>query len=220
MILFAADNHYKTRPGYCAYEIIKTDFPDMVFQEDDWNIFTKFDLARDCRLLILNMIASTCGNPLPDEEACRAVRKYCETGKNLLLLHGGSAAFWHCDWFRNNCGLRWVRPNDPDGIQSSFHPVEPYSIYCCKTRHPLIEKLQPMNFDTADEIYSKMEQVNPLWILMQTDISIGSQPMLTESLNQWGGKVINFVPGHQVHVTQHKDYISNLRTLIHYLLDE
>ena len=66
----------------------------MVFQEDDWNIFTKFDLARDCRLLILNMIASTCGNPLPDEEACRAVRNYCETGKNLLLLHGSSAAFW------------------------------------------------------------------------------------------------------------------------------
>lgn len=220
MIIFAADNHYGTHPGRCAFEEIKGNWPGMIFSEDDFNIFTRVDLAEECQLLILNMIGSTCGNPLPDEAACNAVKKYCESGKNLLLLHGSSAAFWHCSWFRENCGLRWVRPGDPDNIPVSVHPVEPYTVQISKTRHPLCSRLVPMTFNEADEIYSNLEQTRPLWILMHTTLSTGTQPMLTESINQWGGKVINFLPGHQKSATKHPDYIRNLNTLIDYSLSE
>lgn len=217
MIVFAADNHYKVNPGRCACEEIKDSFPEIIFHEDDWSIFTEIDLAEQCHLLILNMIGGTCGLPLPDEAACDAVKKYCQTGKNLLLLHGSSAAFWHCEWFRQNSGLRWVRKEDPDNVPASFHPVEPYTVEVAKTRHPLCSKLVPMFFDEPDEIYANLEQTLPLWILMQTTISAGTLPMLTESINQWGGKVINFLPGHNVSATRHPDYIRNLKTLIHYL---
>lgn len=217
MIIFAADNHYGVHPGLCAFEEIRGAHPDIIFSEDDWSIFNRYNLAKDCELLILNMIGSTCGNPLPDEEACLAVKRYCETGKNLLLLHGSSAAFWHCSWFRENSGLRWVRPGDPDEIPQSVHPVEPYTVKISKTRHPLCKKLVEMDFSEADEIYTVMEQTQPLWILMQTTISSGTHPMLTESVNQWGGKVINFMPGHKPSVTRHPDYIQNLKTLIAYL---
>ena len=67
MRLFVADDHYKAYPGRCQYECIRDSYPDMIFRENDWNAFTEFDLAKDCRLLILNMIADTCGLPIPDE---------------------------------------------------------------------------------------------------------------------------------------------------------
>ena len=220
MIIFAADNHYNAKPGRCAFEEIKSAYPEMIFREDDWSIFTEFDLASQCQLLILNMIGSTCGLPLPDEAACDAVKKYCQTGKNLLLLHGSSAAFWHCEWFRTNSGLRWVRKGDPDNVEPSHHPIEPYTVEVSKNRHPLCTKLVPMKFEQPDEIYANLEQTLPLWTLMQTTISCGTCPMLTESTNQWGGKVINFLPGHKDSSTRHPDYIRNLKTLIDYLKNE
>ena len=74
-----------------------------------------------------------------------------------------------------------------------------------------------MKFEQADEIYADLEQTLPLWTLMQTTISVGTFPMLTESINQWGGKVINFLPGHNESSSRHPDYICNLKTLIDYL---
>ena len=106
MIIFVADDHYESFPGRNTYEEIAADYPDMKFIENDWSIFTSVDLAGDCDLLILNMIADTCNLPVPDEAAAEAVKKYCEAGKNLLLLHGGSSAFWPYAWFRELVGIR------------------------------------------------------------------------------------------------------------------
>ena len=138
MIIFVADDHYESFPGRNTYEEIAADYPDMKFIENDWSIFTSVDLAGDCDLLILNMIADTCNLPVPDEAAAEAVKKYCEAGKNLLLLHGGSSAFWPYAWFRELVGIRWVRGNDPDGFVASFHPHEPYKVVRAKCRHRLV----------------------------------------------------------------------------------
>ena len=59
MKLFVADDHYQSFPGRNQYECIAESYPDMVFSENDWSIFTKYDLAKECDLLILNMIADT-----------------------------------------------------------------------------------------------------------------------------------------------------------------
>ncbi|MEI3002804.1 MAG: hypothetical protein V8T86_18270 [Victivallis sp.] len=65
----------------------------MKFVENDWSCFTACDLAKECDLLIRNMIADTCGLPIPDGKAAGAVKKYCEAGRPMLLLHGASSAF-------------------------------------------------------------------------------------------------------------------------------
>ncbi len=216
MIIFAADNHYGVNPGLHAYEVLKKDYPTMVFAEDDWSIFTKYDLAKDCELLILNMIASTCNIPEPNEEQSEAVLNYCKTGKPLLLLHGASSAFWHHSWWRVNCGLRWVRPNDPDEVPASTHPKEPFVIAPSKTRHELCKQLVTMDLP-QDEIYTELEQTCSLWTLMETNICNRTFPQCTESKNEWGGTVINFLPGHNPEVTSSEVYNKNVKILIDYL---
>ena len=217
MILFAADDHYQSFPGRNIHSEIAADYPDMRFFENDWECFTRFDLAVECRLLILHMIAGTCNLPLPGQEAAEAVRRYFETGKPVLLLHGGSAAFWPFDWFREAAGLRWVRGNDPDGVVASFHPKEPYRVEPAKCRHPLVSRLIPMDLP-QDEIYTALEQTRPMWVLMNTTISSGTFPQCTESTSPWGGRVINFLPGHAATVTRDPALIANVRTLIDSLL--
>ncbi len=217
MILFVADDHFNSHPGKNIHEMIAADYPEMHFFENDWSAFTRFNLAEECDLLILNMIASTCNLPLPDDAAAEAVRAYAETGKPMLLLHGSSAAFWHHAWFRELSGFRWVRPNDPDKVPASHHPKEAFRIDPAKCRHPLVKKLVPIDLP-PDEIYAELEQTQPLWILMNTRISEGTYPQCTESLSQWGGRVINFLPGHAPEATRNPALIANVRVLIDYLL--
>ena len=216
MKIFVADDHYKAYPGRNQYECIRDAYSDIVFRENDWSVFTEYDLAKDCDLLILNMIADTCGLPLPDEEQSAAVKRYLESGKNLLLLHGASAAFWHHSWYREIVGIRWVRNNDPDKVAASFHPKEPYCVKPSKVRHPLAGKLVEMDF-IEDEIYCSLEQVTPVTTLMETTISLGTFPQCTESFTPWGGKVINFLPGHRPEVTRDERLIANLKVLVDYL---
>lgn len=151
MILFVADDHFGARPGWHAYHALQADYPEMVFAENDWCAFSRINPAGACRLLILNMIAGTGGQPAPDATATAAVLAYCRSGRPLLLLHGGSAAFWPWPWWRRNCGLRWVRPEDPDGADPSFHPKEASQIRVSKSRHPLAACLEPMSLP-VDEI--------------------------------------------------------------------
>lgn len=217
MKLFVADDHYQAFPGRNQYECIRDSYSDMIFRENDWSVFTEYDLAKDCDLLILNMIADTCGLPIPDESQAASVKRYLESGKNLLLLHGASSAFWPYEWYRKLVGIRWVRNNDPDGVESSFHPKEPYCVKVSKVRHELAGKLQEMNFPIADEIYCSLEQVTPITTLMETTISLGTSPQCTESYTPWGGKVINFLPGHSKEVTRDPALIANLKLLIDYL---
>ncbi|MBQ7396107.1 MAG: ThuA domain-containing protein [Lentisphaeria bacterium] len=217
MKLFVADDHYKAFPGRNQYECISGTYSDMIFRENDWSVFTEFDLAKECELLILNMIADTCGLPVPTPEQAEAVKRYLETGKNLLLLHGASSAFWPYEWYRKLVGIRWVRGKDPDGVEASFHPKEPYCVKVAKVRHELAEKLVEMDFTIEDEIYCSLEQVTPITTLMETTISLGTSPQCTESFTPWGGKVINFLPGHRSEVTRDERLIANLKTLIDYL---
>ena len=155
------------------------------------------------------------GNSCDQFCICRNRRIICQHGgrKNLLLLHGGSSAFWPYAWFRELVGIRWVRGNDPDGFVASFHPHEPYKVVRAKCRHRLVNKLVEMDLP-KDEIYTGLEQTRPVWTLMNTTISTGTFPQCTESATPWGGRVINFLPGHDKSVTRHPDFIANVKLLI------
>jgi type 1 glutamine amidotransferase len=216
MLYFFADNHYESRPGYELYVRIQNDF-DIAFFEDDFSAMENESLLTDCELLLLNMIGTTCNLPHPSKAAEDVIRRYVEAGRNLLLLHGSSAAFWQWPWWRAMVGVRWVRGNDPDGVSASTHPVKPYRVECCKCRHPLMAELRPMDL-AEDEIYTELEQVGPTMTLMQTTRDTGAHPQLTWHRNHWGGEVINFMPGHRATTFANPDFLHNTKAVIQYLI--
>lgn len=218
MIYFFADDHYGVHPGKNIFEKLPEELKNRItFVENNWELLQSGEWLKDCELLILNMIGTTCNLPHPDENAEKAVKSWCENGGNMLLLHGSSAAFWQWDWWRKIVGFRWVRPNDPDGVPNSTHPVKPYSLQITKNRHPLSSKLVPFDLDT-DEIYTDLEQVSPAMVLMDTFIEEGVFPQCFETVTPWNGKLVSFIPGHAPAATTNEYLIKNITEIISYLL--
>ena len=218
MLVFFADDHYDSCPGrYIAGELAEK--YQIEFHENDWEPLESGDWEPDCELLILNMIGGSCGQPLPGAGAEKAVRRYCERGGSLLLLHGSSAAFHNWSWWREIVGQRWVRPDDYDGFAPSVHPKKPYTVVPAKCRHELVRRLKPMELP-ADEIYTELETTCPFMQLLQTHIEEGTFVQAHINRTPWGGKVIGFLPGHDRTVTTNPVLIENFSILIDYLLDK
>lgn len=212
MIYFFADVHYNARPGAALHDLIKDAYP-ISFHEDRWEALEDPAFPEKCSLLILNMISGSCNIPAPSAAAEANVRKYVEQGGSLLLLHVGSAAFWHCDWWRPLVGHRWVRGEDADGFAASVHPVRPYRVEVAKCRHPLCRKLKPMDLPT-DEIFIQLEQTCPTTVLMTTTTDEGTFPMAYECHTPFGGRVLGFIPGHNPEVVRLPVMVGNIRVLI------
>ena len=112
---------------------------------------------------------------------------------------------------------RWVRDNDPDGAEKSFHPIRPYKLTKSNNPHPLINQLKELEV-SKDEIYMGMEKVVPSTVLMQTNTLEGTIPLLSTHVNKWGGTIHNFLPGHFPEISGHPIIIYNIKTLIDDLL--
>ncbi len=215
MILFAADNHYGQHCGRVLYEAL-TETAGIEFHEDDWSCFEQPGLADRYDLLICNFIAGTCDVPPPSDTAAANIRAYLETAKPILLLHGASAALWPWDWWRPIVGHRWVRGSDPDGIPASTHPTRPYRLDVAKTRHPLAQRLIPVDLP-ADEIYINLEQTCPTLALMTTTTDEGTFPQSYVASTPWGGTIAAYIPGHRPDVVRHPLMVANVQTLIDFL---
>ena len=216
MILFAADRHYDQYCGRHLHEALHGAYA-IDFHEDDWRCLEQpFVATTD--LLMLNLVADTCGVPPPSAACEPHVRAYMESGKPVLLLHGGSAAFWPWPWWRERVGYRWVRGNDPDGAPPSTHPVRPYTVRPARSRHPLVSALTALDLP-EDEIYTDLEQTCPCWTLMETVTDEGTFPMCYAcTLEPGGGTLIGFLPGHRPDVVTAPGVVGTVRTLIDYLL--
>lgn len=215
MIYFFADNHYGAHCGKVIFE--KLALKNIKFFEDDWSVLETTQWVDDCNLLILNLIGDTCNIPHPAGQSEEAIKKYLASSKNVLLLHGSSAAFWQWDWWRKLPGLRWVRPNDPDNVAPSVHPKGVCKLTKAKTRHPLINKLEELEL-VEDEIYTNLEQVSPITILMETIVENKSFPQCIETITPWNGKIVSFIPGHKVENTTL--VTPNVKAIINYLLEK
>ena len=213
MILFAADQHYGVHPGRVLHEAIQNDY-EIEFYEDDWSCFEQPDLKKKYDFLMLNMIADTCDVLPPRPEAEPNVRDYVEAGGDLLLLHGSSAAFWHWDWI---VGFRWVRGDDPDGVDRSTHPKRPFVVEVAKARHPLCNQLQELSLP-EDEIYINLEQTCPALTLMTTTTDEGTFPQCYVCETSYGGAVLGYIPGHKSEVVRNPGMVANCRVLMDYLL--
>ena len=218
MIYFFADDHYDKHPGKVIFDRLPPRLRDRInFTENDWTLLESGDWFADAELVILNLIGGTCNQPHPGEGAERAMRRWCEAGGNLLLLHGSSAAFWQWEWWRNIVGFRWVRPGDPDGVVPSTHPKHPCRVEVAKVRHPLAKLLRPLELP-CDEIYINLEQVSPTIALMETRIDEGVFPQCYETVTPWGGRILGFIPGHLPEATGNPDLVHDIEILIDDLL--
>ena len=217
MNFFFADDHYGANSGRHVFELLPEAFrTETVFTENSWSLLESGDWVKDCGLLVLHMIAGTCGQPMPGAGAEKAVRSYCERGGDLLLLHGSSAAFWHWGWWRSMVGLRWVRPDDPDGAAPSTHPVVPCTVEIAKVRHPLAARLRRIELPT-DEVYIELEQGSPVMILMETAVNGRTWPQAYLAETPWGGRIAAFIPGHDPACIRAPGLIDNITAMIQWL---
>jgi len=217
MIYFFSDNHYDAHPGKVLYEELPGELKDRIcFFEDQWDELEDGRWEKECSLLILNLIGETCDQPHAGDGAEKALRAYLESGRPMLLLHGSSAAFWKWPWWRPLAGLRWVRPGDPDGVETSTHPHSPCIIDVAKTRHPLASRLKAISLPD-DEVYINLEQTCPVSVLMTTHIEQGTFPQCCEAISPWSGKIISFIPGHKPECVRTPELVYNIVTIIHYL---
>ena len=220
MIYFFADNHYQACTGENIYKSLEPMIKSRIsFCADQkaLDVLESGKWLQDCELLILHLIGETCGLSHAGPGSEKAVREWYDRGGNILLLHGSSAAFWHWDWYRKIAGMRWVRPGDPDGVTPSTHPVHPYTVSVCKTRHELTTVLQPMDLP-SDEIYINLEQTAPLTALMATQIEEGYHLQCFESYSPAGGKILSFLPGHGLESVRSAGFMHNIHIMIDYLL--
>ena len=217
-VYFFADDHFGQHTGKNIFENLPAAVRErIVFAENDLEILESGKWLDDCELLVLNLIGGTCNVPHAGAGAEIALKKWCEKGGNILLLHGSSAAFWQWDWWRGIVGMRWVRPGDPDNVEKSTHPKKPYQLRVCKNRHPLSSRLVPFELDT-DEIYIELEQVSPISILMDTFIEEGVYPQCFETVTPWNGKLVSFLPGHCPGAVANAGLLANIEEIIKYLL--
>jgi len=218
MILFAADNHYGTHCGKELFQCIKP-FYNIRFYEDDWTCFNEDNLSGRYSLIMLNMISGSCDIPMPGSGAEPEILEYLQSGGNMFLLHGASAAFWQWKWWREIVGFRWVRPDDPDGFPPSSHPYKSCTIQLAKSRHPLCRCLQEV-FIPENELYIELEQTCPTVTLMETTTDEGTFPMCYVTITEWGGIIVGYIPGHIPEVVRLPGNIANCRAIIDYLLDK
>jgi pimeloyl-ACP methyl ester carboxylesterase len=214
-ILFAADNHYGMHCGRVLRDRIGEDYA-IDFFEDDWSCFDR-PLVGRYALIVLNMISGCCNVPPPAATAEANLWEYVSARRPLLLLHGGSAAFWGWDWWRRLAGFRWVRGDDPDGFAPSTHPVRPYRLALSKSRHPLCAHLAEADMP-CDEIYINMEQTCPTMTLMHVTTDEGTFPQCYEAFTAGRGRVLGYIPGHHPDVVAHPANVGNCRVLIDDLL--
>ncbi len=220
MIWFFSDNHYGTHAGRNLYDKLPEKLKRRtLFQEDDWSLLESGCWEKDCDLLVLHLIGTTCGLPHPGSGAEKAVRRYVERGGDILLLHGSSAAFWQWDWWRKIVGLRWVRPNDPDAVPASSHPA-----FACKVRttetttHKLIRRLHSFELP-EDEVYIHLQEVSPVKILMEVEHKGEIFPQACETVTSSGGRIFSFIPGHKPASVATPGLNENLAAIMEYLME-
>lgn len=216
-ILFLADNHYGSLGGRNIHQALRDRFPFHFVEDSDYVDYLEAgDLERHSALVTC-AIGSTCDIPHASDKAGLALRKWLETGVPVVLLHGGSASFWKWDWWRRMVGLRWVRGQDPDGVEASFHPVEPYSLQATSSSHPLAQRLR--SFDVPeDEIYLKLEQTLPLEVLLETEYDGVRYPMAYATTSTWNNPVFGYLPGHHSQAVLHPSNLANIEAILTFAL--
>ncbi|MCH6255100.1 ThuA domain-containing protein [Puniceicoccaceae bacterium K14] len=213
-ILFLGDNHYKSFGSKALAQCLEDEL-DLTYVEDSYGQFLEEEDLSKFDVFMISAIGDTPGSPHASEKAGERLKERLKAGASLMLFHGGSAAFWRWEWWRKIVGLRWVRPNDPVGVAASTHPVVPYALECVASEHPLSEVLQRMD-TPRDELYIELEQTTDIYPLMESSYDGKTYVMAYESQADWGGKILGYLPGHDVEVASHSITVANVKAMLEY----
>lgn len=217
-ILFVGDNHYGSFGSRRLAESLKHKF-DIRYLEDDYGHFLSTADLSPYDVLLVSAIGDTPGSPHPPDEASNRVEDWLAEGRSIVVFHGGSAAFWKWPWWREVVGLRWVRPNDPDGVAASTHPIVAYELERSESDHPLVSKLEPMSVP-VDELYIELEERRPITPLLETTYEGKRFPMAYIAPTDSGGSVLGYLPGHAVEVVGHPITLRNIGALLSYVTQQ
>lgn len=193
-IVFFADRHYGSYVGRVQADILDG-FADVIYIEEDYAALAEALHRNPGSILAVNAIAATPGHPELTPEAEAAVKSHLEKGNDLWVLHGGSAAFWPWKWWRDAMKVRWVRDNDPDGTEPSWHPVEPYSVDVTPIGAARVPGLESWNVP-KDELYVGLAQQEGVEVWCSASFEGRDWPQVYCHLSPWNGRVFGWIPGH------------------------
>jgi hypothetical protein len=213
-IIFFGDRHYDAWPCRQQADVIRA-LCNLLYIEENYQELVLALKANPRAILALNSIAETPGNyPPATPEFESYIKSHLELGNDLWLLHGGSAAFWPWDWWRNLMPLRWVRSNDPDRIAPSTHPIVPLRLRpACNEPHHVLPSAG-INLP-ADELYINLYSNRPYKTLLVVEHEGVNHPQAYSAETFWGGKIHGFMPGHSSTILSHPDYIRVFSSLLH-----
>lgn len=198
VIIFFADRHFGSYVGKVQAEIL-SEFSQVIYIEEDYGQLIKALGEHPESILALNAITETPGNETLPAEAEAPIKAHLERGNDLWVMHGASAALWPWKWWRDLMKIRWVRNNDPDGAEPSWHPVEPYTLTVTEQGTTAVPSLKTLEVP-KDELYVALAEEPGAEVWMTATYDGQVWPQVYSFSNPWNGTVCGWIPGHDPEV--------------------
>jgi type 1 glutamine amidotransferase/dienelactone hydrolase len=132
----------------------------------------------------------------PGEKARASLARYVAGGGGLVALHFAVYAFPGWDKYRDIIGRVWVGRQDGKKI-SGHTPRGPFLVKTVDGKHPISDGLG--NFDTDDELYSKLQGDAKIHVLLDAHSEYSKQREPIAWTREYGkGRVFVTVLGHDV----------------------
>ena len=198
VIIFFADRHFGSFVGKVQAEIL-SEFSRVVYIEEDYGLLVEALGEHPESILAVNAITATPGNETLPAEAEAPIKAHLERGNDLWVLHGASAAFWPWKWWRDLMKIRWVRNNDPDGAEPSWHPVEPYLLSVTEQGAVAVQSLENLKVP-KDELYVALAEEPGAEVWMTASYDGHAWPQVYTFPSAWNSNVRGWIPGHDPEV--------------------
>jgi len=148
--------------------------------------------------------------PIPDDGK-RAITKFIEKGKGVVLLH---AAVWYNweDWPEYN--LNYV-----GGGSRSHEQFQPFKNYVVNTAHPVTREV-PKKFEFADELYRHVPDPNAkgvsVLVIGQSNETDDVYPVVY-TVKHTKAKIVGITLGHDEHSHEHGAYKKLLTNAVNWV---
>jgi len=197
-VLFFADRHYDACPGRAQAELLNELSPVLYIEEDYETLIQALELHPHS-ILALNAIQGTPGNTHWPDGLESAVKAHLKRKNHVWLFHGGSAAFWPWPWWREAMKVRWVRKDDPDGEEASWHPTTAYEVCLTQQGRASVSGLGSFQVP-EDELYLGMALKEGVEVWAETEYEGRFWPQIYHHALPWGGTAFGWLPGHDAQV--------------------
>jgi len=132
------------------------------------------------------------------DQAKENLLNFVRGGKGFAVSHLASASFKEWPEFRQLCGRNWVMGTSGHGARSVF------TVKIVNADHPITKGLS--NFQTDDELYSKLQGDTPIQVLAEADSTWSNKTEpLVFTLNYGQGRVFHETFGHDGKATSQAD---------------